>query len=171
MHAPSSLLHLAASLGFLDLQGDESMVAVIAVTLSLAIPIVAIVMVFTHKLRKEQLWHETARLAIEKGQPIPARPLSADDDKAAVAPAGTNPAEWDRFNRAHRRRKDIRNGLILAGIGAGFYFSETGGRFGQAHGLVVFVPLFMGLGLFLNGLLDGLFSRKAGDSGDFPPRS
>jgi hypothetical protein len=171
MHALLPLLHLPATLGFLDLAGNESMIGVIAVSMSMAIPIVAIVVSHANKRHKEQLWHDTARLALEKGQPIPPRAPSDEEIKAPLPPSGDHPAEWERVRRANRRRKDIRNGLLLAAVGAGFYFSGDHGHFTRAGGFLTYIPLFIGAALILNGLLDGLFSHSSDDSGDLPPRS
>ena len=58
-------------------------------------------MYFHH--RRQALWHETARIALEKGQPLP--PLPNDE-----------PAQ------SHEDKKnDFRGGLVLIAVGAGLY--------------------------------------------------
>jgi hypothetical protein len=172
MHSLLPLLQSPASLAFLDLAGNESMIGVIAVSMSMGIPIVAIVVSSANKRHREQLWHDTARLALEKGQPIPTRPLTDEEVKSSPLPSTAgDPAAWERIRRANRRRKDIRNGLILTAIGAALYLTRRDDHFGRGLSFLVYIPMFMGLALLLNGLLDGLFSHSSGDSGDLPPRS
>jgi hypothetical protein len=109
--------------------------------IALTLPIAAI---YFHNCR-QKLWHETARLALEKGQPLPALP--------DTPPSGKSPAN------------DIRTGLILIAVGAGlivfFYFSWL--RYLGA------IPGCIGLAL----LLYGVFSRRSGRNNpptDRPPQ-
>jgi hypothetical protein len=158
-------MHFVQSLSAVLFSGQEYFISVVAIILSLSIPIVAIITTFYAKHRREQMWHETARIALEKGQPIPSRPLSDEELRHQPPPAEANLANWDRHQRARRRRKDARNGLVLIAIGAAL----AGGHFEAKF--ISYVPLFIGFALLLNALLDALFSNKSDDSGPRPPQS
>ena len=78
--------------------------------------------------RSRRLRHETIRLAIEKGQPLP-------------------PELLDPVDRRDPELRDLRRGLVLLGIGVGMglflgFSSVTGQRGDWAVG---FIPGFMGL--------------------------
>ncbi len=60
--------------------------------------------------RATRLWHETARLALEKGQPIPEEAQATTQAKGKI----------ERQRRKHGGN-DLRAGLILLGIGGGIY--------------------------------------------------
>jgi hypothetical protein len=59
---------------------------------------------YFHNRRTEQ-WHQTARLALEKGQPLPTPP-DADNETKDPRREASN---------------DVRSGLILIGVGIGLY--------------------------------------------------
>lgn len=108
---------------------------------------------FQHKRR--ELWHETARIALEKGQPLPAIP---GDDADKHGPLGT------RGDRP-RERGDLRPGLILIGVGVGLFLFFQG-----IHGPLAYVaaiPGFIGVALLLNGLIE-LFTRPKTPPSDTP---
>ena len=100
--------------------------------IGLVLPIAAIY--FYH--RRQQLWHETARIALEKGQPLPMLP----ENVSTVKSPGN----------------DIRSGLILIAVGAGlivfFYYSWL--RYLGA------IPGCIGVALLLYGVLKALFGGK-----------
>src|SRR3954465_1519910 len=81
--------------------------ALISIAGGMLIAIVTIVggLIIAH--RRQAMWHETARLALEKGQPLPRLP----EDEAV------EPVE----RRVRDGRNDFRSGLILIAIGAGLY--------------------------------------------------
>ncbi len=68
------------------------------------------------RYQRDKLWHETARIALEKGQPVP--------DRWPSFAAGAN--RWER-----RRWRwswfgpwwDIRRGLVLLAVGGALYFA------------------------------------------------
>ena len=100
-------------------------------------------MYFHH--RRQAMWHETARIALEKGQPLP--PLQdAEPEK---------PEEM--------RHNDFRGGLVLVAVGAGLYLFLNA-FLGPAFGLIGVIPGFIGVALLLYGLLNLLFKSK-----DVPP--
>lgn len=61
--------------------------------------------------KRQQLWHETARLALEKGQPLPSEPLGScgGDGRYGFGPVG-----------------DLRRGLILIAVAGGLYLGMDG---------------------------------------------
>src|SRR5437660_1130186 len=59
-------------------------------------------MYFRH--RQIALWHETARVALEKGQPVPAAPAGLHDDAAPNPRAGLSPDQVAGLHRAQRIR-------------------------------------------------------------------
>jgi uncharacterized membrane protein HdeD (DUF308 family) len=94
------------------------------------IPIAIAALYFRHQQQK--LWHETARLALEKGQPLP--PQSAEDS--------------DRQSSTH----DFRSGLILMAVGAGLYFFLGRG--------IAFIVGFTGAALVFYAIVIAILKRK-----------
>ena len=97
------------------------------------------------RYQRTKMWHETARIAIEKGQPVP--------------------SPWEMMRMGGRMRRwgswnyfspwwEIRRGLILLAVTAGLYFS-MGER---THGWIA-IPACIG-GVFL---LLGLIGLLRGD--------
>ena len=107
--------------------------------------IVTAVLYFRNQQRK--LWHETARIALEKGQPIPAIPTALEAD-AMFKPAPK------AHNNGHG---DVRAGLILLAISAGLYFGREGIHIPMAG---VYIPGFIGLAILLNALISYLITKK-----------
>ena len=101
---------------------------------------------------QRQLWHETARIALEKGQPIP--------------PEGPSSCQDDRFPRAGMRFRyfkkhpilRISQGIILASIGVGLYYAAPSGL-----GNWWLLPVFIGGAQVLTGLLMFLFRNDSDD--------
>ncbi len=87
--------------------------------------------------RNRRLRHETIRLALEKGQPIPEFILNEDA----------------HGRRSHQPRNDRRTGLILIGVAIGLYlfFRSVGGSAGS---WLAAIPGFIGVALLLNWLLE-----------------
>jgi hypothetical protein len=111
-------------------------------------------MYFKHQQRR--LWHEMARTALEKGQPIPDFPR-------------------DRFMRrdgpgTDLREHDVRGGLVLIAVGFGLYLflgNMTGGRMSYVGA----IPGFIGVALLLNGLIGAWMSKGKNPPADRPPQS
>jgi len=103
---------------------------------------------FYYKHTREQLWHETARLALEKGQPLPER---------------SDPEVQTRVE-VRSGRNDIRSGLILIAVGFGLAVFFGGVHAREVMGIGA-IPGFIGVAL----LLFGIFSRKKSSSRDLPP--
>jgi hypothetical protein len=127
-------------------------VAIIAVggglVLAGVVASIAIIFGIKHSERRQQMWHETARLALEKGQPLP--PLPED----------LRPPE-----KKEECEDDFRSGLISIATGAGIYL------FFVAMGLhnlrfIGAIPGLIGVALLLHAILKSLFGSKRNDSTD-----
>lgn len=123
--------------------------------LILAGVIVTTVLYFQHQ--KQRLWHETARLAIERGQPIPAYPAT-DEERASQPPQGVSYEEWRRY----RRGRGLKAGLILMSVGIGLGFVNGQNYYAGA------IPFLIGVALVINALIERLWSD---DSAGRPPRA
>ena len=111
-------------------------------------------MYFHHQRRR--LRHETARVALEKGQPLP----EFGDEKDSRRPK----------SRDDSSRNDLRGGLVLIGIGAGLYlFLDTVGA-SEAR-FIGAIPGFIGVALLLHALLTALLPKKTTPPENRPPHS
>jgi len=112
-------------------------------------------MYFCH--RRRELWHETARIALEKGQPLPLMPGESADSLRASSDSGGG-------------KNDVRAGLILIAVGGGLmiFFNYVGAP--QVAGVGA-IPGLIGVALLLFAVFSTLFSRKGPGPGDRPPQS
>ena len=97
------------------------------------------------KYQRQRLWHETARIALEKGQPLPVN--SAKDEQESHSP---------------RARNDLRTGMILIAVSVGLMLTPW--RFNgleQVNGLWfgAAIPGCIGVALLLNALLTAVVSH------------
>jgi hypothetical protein len=122
---------------------DIPWVALVAIIGSFLMGPVVIFIVFQSIQRRHQLWHDTARVALEKGQPLPPMPA----DVAPPPPTENKPAN------------DIRTGLILIATGAGL-FLFLNSLVGRGLGLVGAIPGFIGVALLLFGVLTAVIKRN-----------
>jgi hypothetical protein len=125
-------------------------IAIAAIVGGLSFSILLIIFGLKFVQRRQELWHETAKVALEKGQPLP--PLPADM----------------RHEKHPDQNSDLRTGLIMIATGAGLYlFLAT-----FLHGLrfVAAIPGFIGVALLLYAILNSLFGRKDKTAGR-PPQS
>ena len=119
------------------------------------VAIVALALSFKH--RQRQMWHETARLALEKGQPLP--PMPGDDkSRAAGGPGGEKMIYHD-----------VRGGLVLIAVGAALWLTSP--PHGGGWRVIGAVPLFTGVALLLFALLRGLMSLIGNRGKNPPPRT
>lgn len=123
--------------------------ALIAISGGMLITVVVIVGGLIVANRRQAMWHETARLALEKGQPLP-KPLDAEESGK---------------NEQRDGRNDLRSGLIMMAVGGGLYLFLSN-LVSHALGLVGAIPGFIGVALFLYGLVS-LFLNK--DKSTPPP--
>jgi hypothetical protein len=128
---------------FLANISDIPWVALVAIIGSFLMGPVVIFIVFQSIQRRHQLWHDTARVALEKGQPLPPMPA----DVAPPPPTENKPAN------------DIRTGLILIATGAGL-FLFLNSLVGRGLGLVGAIPVFIGVALLLFGVLTAVIKRN-----------
>lgn len=135
-------------LGFLNLQ--PWMIAIVVPVTAMIFVGVLIVATMYFNHRRNELWHETARVALEKGQPLPPAP-GAVPLNVAAAPVSNQP-RWRGYLIA---------GLINFGVGAGLYFSLSQVS-GPAFNVGYFgaIPAFIGLALVLGAIIEALASRK-----------
>jgi hypothetical protein len=125
------------------------------------IPVIAMaigpIIVFTalyFKNQRRRLWHETARVALEKGQPLPADPeegtrRQSDDARAPL--------------------RDVRTALILLAVSAGLYLSF---RENERQMLVgSYITGCIGIALLISAALTAFFASKSSDQKPRPPQA
>jgi hypothetical protein len=116
---------------------------------------VAIAAMYFHHQR-QRMRHEIARVALEKGLPVPEF------------------AEHTTFHHSTRKddfgRRDLRDGLILIGVGAGIYMFFTSVGAAEARFLGA-IPGFIGVAMLVNALFSALWPRKDPRPTDRPPQS
>src|SRR6185369_4517491 len=101
------------------------------------IPLVVGTTAIVMKSRERQMWHETARLALEKGQPLPPLPTKSEEHR--------------RFRERHEKN-DLRAGLIMIGIGAGIFLFLASTGNGEAR-FIGTIPGFIGVARLLSGVI------------------
>lgn len=114
--------------------------AISAILGGLSFTILLIIFGLKFVQRRQELWHETARVALEKGQPLPPLP---QDMKPAKEPD---------------RATDFRTGLVMIATGAGLYLFFA--AFIAPLRFLAAIPGFIGVALLLFGLLNAWFGRK-----------
>jgi hypothetical protein len=122
------------------------LIAICAILGGLTFTILLIAFGLKFAQRRQELWHETARVALEKGQPLP--PLPADM----------------RREKHPDQNSDFRAGLVLFATGGGLYlFFAT---FLPPLRYVAAIPGFIGVALLLYAILNSIFGPK-----NRPPQS
>jgi hypothetical protein len=133
-----------------DIRGLEGILVPIAVFTFVG-AIVISAMYFKHQ--RQRMWHDTARLALEKGQPLPSMP----DE-------GGQP----------RKASDVKAGLVLIAVGIGlslFFGLVDSSRSGGFHsrGFMGAIPALIGVALLLYGFLTGQLSKNQNATDRRPP--
>lgn len=141
----------SVSLALLNLAGGQ-LFALCAMIAGLVLGGIIAISAMYMEYRRKILWHETARLALEKGQPIPSM-----QENASPRP----PRE---------KQSDIRKGLVLVAIGGGLYFF-LGALVSSKMALAGAIPGFIGGALLLYGICTTVFSKKKSASDALPPQS
>ena len=103
--------------------------------------------------RKRAMWHATARIALEKGQPIPDpnsdnNPLHSNAGSSQAGDASTN-----------RFRGLLISGLVNIAVGAGLFIA----MFNVAKQVAYFsaIPFFIGIALLIAAVVDRWLSPKS----------
>jgi hypothetical protein len=109
-------------------------------------------MYFSHQ--RQRLWHETARAALEKGQPLP--------------PYGPDPSRSDSADRNGESNHDLRGGLVMIAVGVGIYFFLGAVADSRVANLGA-IPGLIGVALILHWLITRMIRRK--NPGVPPPRA
>jgi hypothetical protein len=135
----------------------EHVIGLAALVASLVFAAVVFVVVLHFQSKKRQMWHETARLALEKGQPLPPWPKT-DEELELTPPPGVSLAEWEALRRARDRRGSLKAGLILIAVGVGLYFMMPGPDL-----QVGAIPGLIGVALIVHALIERL------TAGGLPP--
>lgn len=112
------------------------LIPIVAIAGSFVLVVILSILAFRHAKHRRELWHQTARVALENGQPLPPLPgLERHDDPAS----------------------DIRTGLILIATAGGIYLAFS--TFMQPLRFVAAIPGFIGIALILNAL-SGVWLRR-----------
>lgn len=125
--------------------------------IAITVPLAALY--FVHKRR--ELWHQTARLALEKGQPLPPA-ASLGEDLEDFPPPNANLADWQAARRAEARSQTIKGGLVLIAVGAGLqvFLYSVHARIGW----IGVIPGFIGVALLLHAAFEALFFKPSSSS-------
>jgi len=107
-------------------------------------PVAILALFFYFRHRRNKMFHETLRAMVEKGVPIPPELLSG----GATLANGSN--------LARRGIHDLRNGLILLGLGAGVMVLGANAGFSKL-GLI---PIFIALALIAAWLIGNKIRNK-----------
>ena len=115
--------------------------------------------------RRQQMWHETARLALEKGQPVPTAPgqapLNPEIDPAVAglhtADATARVAVLDQI-RSQRIRGYLLGGMINLAVGAGLFLAMQ--QLSRQTAYFAAIPAFVGVALILAAWFESLAGSK-----------
>jgi len=140
-----------------DFNVEPHMIAIIIPVVAIVIGGIIAIFGMYFENRRRALWHETARVALEKGQPLPGSEL----DGVAKLVQATQQSSGDSGSKS-----DFRGGLVLIGVGAGLYLFLN--EMIPPVRYVAAIPGFIGVALVLHGLLHAVFSRKKSASDDRP---
>jgi hypothetical protein len=130
--------------------GSAALIVVFGFTFLIAVA------VFYFQNKERERWHATARLALEKGQPIPSE----------------HPEMADPGLGRHRQRMGlIIAGLVNLGVGVALFLGMSALPDGRVARYFVAIPGFVGAGLLVSALIDHFLAPKPPDRGDPKPRS
>ena len=124
--------------------------------LALVFGLVATSLYFRGKERER--WHETVRLAMEKGHPIPNLTEELSTPIAEALSARLAPA-----SRHKQRMGLVTGGLVNIAVGVGLYFGLS--EMPEVHFARFFalIPGLIGVALLISALIDALVSDKPSD--------
>ncbi|HEX2100267.1 MAG TPA: DUF6249 domain-containing protein [Candidatus Synoicihabitans sp.] len=137
---------MSKHLSFLaELSGFEFGLIVATLSSLTSLALVALILYAQH--RRRALWHETARLALEKGQPIP----GADPDSTT----GSAPADPQTRVRGY-----LIGGITNIAVAAGMYIAFR--HFVPLVAYVAAVPACIGVSMLLGGWVEHRSAQKTG---------
>lgn len=131
-------------------------VMIVGIVFTTAAAVFFIALYFGNQRRRQ--WHETARIALEKGQPIPTAFTEGTRTRGVEGGGRGGP------------RNDIRAGLILIAVGCGLYFGFTTGELRGVPLIGAYVPGCIGVALLVNGIITAVSSPKVGAEPSDPTR-
>jgi hypothetical protein len=139
-----------SAVGFSGPSGYAALIAVAAILIPFIFLTGIVGIIFEARRRKNQELHQTLRMMIEKGVPIPPELLRTPP---------TQPVARSGFFGGSRVKSDLRSGLVWIAIGLGVMFCLIAG---QARAWPVgFIPLFMGCAFLLTWKLDKKNAAKS----------
>ena len=138
---PSSLF---AFLGF-----EPWMIAVVIPVAAMIFAGAMITVAMYFHNRRQEMWHQTARLALEKGQSLPDLPADSLSWRALTAQQ-TAPA---------RGRGYLIGGLINIAIGVGLYIALS--QVSKPAAYFAAIPFFIGVAHLVATVIEAMFSRKS----------
>lgn len=148
---------LAFTLPFGSLLGraDNTLIVIFAFVLCV------IIIKQISRYQRARLWHDTARLALEKGQPLPDRPdaLGRGDRDCR------GPGRWDRWERRDHWCF-LRRGLIQLAVGAALYFALS-----DESRVWALIPTFIGAANLVCWVIFALRADKSDDRRDPPTQA
>ncbi|MBL9203608.1 MAG: hypothetical protein JNN01_00880 [Opitutaceae bacterium] len=98
------------------------------------------------RYRRRELWHQTARTALEKGQPLPS------PEESVGTTAGARTQRWLR---------DVRTGMILLAVAGGLWlFLALADHRPSPYRFIAAIPGFVGLALILHAWLVARLDRR-----------
>lgn len=147
---------LASLLASLTSGSPVMYIMMLPISVFVIMGVVAVVAIAFRSQERER-WHETARMALEKGLPVPAMPTNA----TAYAPP----------SRHRQRMALITPGLINVAIGVGLYAGLSAIQEAREGRLFALVPGLIGVALILSAVIDMALSPRIPDAGDNTPKS
>jgi Domain of unknown function (DUF6249) len=115
--------------------------------------------------QEEKRRHETARLALERGQPIP----SFSQGWASHEKSWPGPAQC--YSRTQSWTGLLIGGLVNVAVGIGLYLMLASMPGAYVARYCAFIPGMIGVALLLAALIVGVSSRTKSDPGGPPPMS
>lgn len=114
------------------------------------------------KNQSRRMWHETARIALEKGQPIPG---ATPDMHESLIQQAAKAASVQASASHSSGRGDFKAGLILLAVSAGLYFGfkDLSGDYHAMPTFFIYIPGFIGVALLINALITFLTTKKASE--------
>lgn len=146
-------MHFALFSTIFDSLGNSLIAIVIPLAVFVVGGTIAIFGMYFHHQQK-RLLHDTARLALEKGQPIPPELIAELSDAGHL-----------KTERRDQPQNDIRAGLILVAVGFGLYMAFAVMNL-YNFSFIGAIPGFIGLALLLYGSVALLLRKKSAAPSD-----